>query len=72
MDSQVEKLVTRKRDIKPRSFDNLYKNKIEPDIEVGFELKFGEMKLLLDAYEYWRYTKENEKAVEDIQREMLE
>jgi len=30
------------------------------------------MMLLLAAYEFWRYTKENEKAVANIQREMLE
>jgi hypothetical protein len=30
------------------------------------------MMLLLAAYEFWRYTKENEKAVENIQKDMLD
>jgi len=61
-----------KRDIKPLQFESLYNNKIGDEIENSKKLQFKEMMLLLAAYEFWRYTKENEKAVANIQREMLE
>ena len=47
------------RDITLNRFEYIYKNKINPHLDEKNQFEFKDMNLLLSAYEYWRYEKNN-------------
>lgn len=58
------------KDIKPRQFQTIYSSKIQSNLAQDGKLEFRELKVLLNAYEFWQYTKDNEAALENIEKAM--
>jgi len=57
-----------KRDITPKQFDYIYRNKVKDKLEKKGEMQFHEVNLLLGAYEYYRYEKKSKKTLQSLEQ----
>lgn len=57
-----------KRDITPKQFDYIYRNKVKDKLDKRGEMQFHEVNLLLGAYEYYRYEKKSKKTLQSLEQ----